>query len=214
MPPIPEPVLSVDVVATAPIALSGLQTIDGVALRPGMSALVTAQPIASQNGTWTVSGTGWNALEVVGNVFVRRGTSHTGTIWNLASGVWTQGSAAGQGLASASGALGLSGSVSENVVAAGGAAQTLSPVASAIGNDITLSANCTITMPTAARGAYCYARLHQAATGGPYTATFTGVRWAGGIVPTMTITASAIDLYEFQSDGTHWFNVTTAQALA
>lgn len=107
--------------------------------------------------------------------------------------------------------IGAAGQVSETVNATSGAAVTLSAPATAIGNDVTLSANCTFTMPTAARGAYCYARVRQAASGGPFTGTFTGVKWAGGIAPTISVTASAVDQYEFSSDGINWYGVIAFQ---
>lgn len=94
----------------------------------------------------------------------------------------------------------LDGSVSENVVASAGAAQTLPPPTLNIGNDFTLSANLVVTMPTGVIGGYCYNRVHQAASGGPYTVTYTGVKWAGGTAPTMSTGAGATDQYEFVYD--------------
>lgn len=121
--------------------------------------------------------------------------------------------AVGQGLTKSGATLGLAGTESINLVAASGAAQTLAAVATDIGNDFTLSANCTFTMPTAARGAFCYALCRQAASGGPYTATFTGVKWPGGTPPVMSTGASAADRYDFVSDGTNWYGMF-AQAFA
>jgi hypothetical protein len=37
------------------------------------------------------------------------------------------------------------------------------------------------------------------------TATFTGVKWTGGTAPTITATASAVDLISFIADGTNWY---------
>lgn len=110
----------------------------------------------------------------------------------------------------------LSGTMQEAVVATGGSAQTLPTVATDNGSDITLSANLTVTMPTAARGAYCYARIRQPASGGTYTytVTHTGVKWPGGTAPTMSTGASAVDEYEYRSDGTHWYGATRGQAFA
>jgi hypothetical protein len=104
--------------------------------------------------------------------------------------------------------------MNEAVVATAGATQTLPAVSTDTGSDLTLSANLTITLPTAARGAYCYARIRQAASGGPYTVTHTGVFWPGGTVPTMSTGASAIDEYEYRSDGTHWYGAVRGQAFA
>lgn len=104
--------------------------------------------------------------------------------------------------------------VGVHVVAVGGAAQTLPAIGSAAGSDITLSADLTVTMPTAARGAVIYATLRQAASGGPFTAVFTGVLWPGGTAPTMSTGASAIDIYSFTSDGTSWYGTVVGQAFA
>jgi len=101
---------------------------------------------------------------------------------------------------------------SVNVVAVGGATKTLQPVIDGIANDITLSANLTVTMPAAQRGAKCYCLIHTGA--GSFTVAFTGVKWAGGTPPTITATASATDYFEFKSDGTNWYGTVIAQALA
>lgn len=119
----------------------------------------------------------------------------------------------GSQISFASGVIALTGQTSENIVAASGASQTLPAPSVHIGSDITLSASCTIGMPTPTRGAYCYARVRQAAGGG-YTVTFTGVKWPGGTAPTMSSADNAIDLYEFQADGTYWYGVTAGQAFA
>jgi hypothetical protein len=37
------------------------------------------------------------------------------------------------------------------------------------------------------------------------TATFTGVKWSGGVAPTITATASAIDIISFVAVGTDWY---------
>lgn len=66
----------------------------------------------------------------------------------------------------------------------------------------TLNGNCTFTMPTAAAGASLTIFLTQSATN---TATFTGVKWSGGIAPTITATANKVDVLVFVSDGTSWY---------
>ena len=96
-----------------------------------------------------------------------------------------------------------------NVVAAAGAAQT----AKVGGNDFTLSANLTVTMPTAAAGSTCYVIVRQAAGGGD-TVTFTGVKWPGGTPPTISTGDNAVDIFSFVSDGTSWFGTTVGQAFA
>jgi len=72
---------------------------------------------------------------------------------------------------------------------------------------VTLNGNCTLTMPTATAGASITLILTQSGT---FTATFTGVLWAGGTAPTITATASKRDILVFVSDGTNWFG-TAAQ---
>lgn len=136
----------------------------------------------------------------------RLGIGSTGGLLSVSGGLaaW---STPGQGLTSSGTAIGFSGTESINVVATSGSAQTLAAVATSIGNDVTLSASCTFTMPTAARGAFCYAIVRQASSGGPYTATFTGVKWPAGTIPTMSTAASAVDRYDFVSDGTNWYGM-------
>ncbi len=69
---------------------------------------------------------------------------------------------------------------------------------------LTASTPCTFTMPTATAGKSFILKLTQAASG-MTTATFTGVKFAGGTAPTITATASAIDIISFIADGTSWF---------
>jgi len=69
---------------------------------------------------------------------------------------------------------------------------------------LTGSTPCTFTMPTATAGKSFILKLTQAATG-MTTATFTGVKFSGGTAPTITATASAVDLISFIADGTNWY---------
>jgi len=69
---------------------------------------------------------------------------------------------------------------------------------------LTASTPCTFTMPTATAGTSFILRLTQAATG-MTTATFTGVQWAGGTAPTITATASAVDIISFIAVGSTWY---------
>lgn len=75
---------------------------------------------------------------------------------------------------------------------------------------LTLTANATITMPTAGAGKSFIIILRQDATGSR-TVTWTTVNWAGGTAPTITSTASKQDIYSFFSDGTSWYGVTVGQ---
>jgi len=69
---------------------------------------------------------------------------------------------------------------------------------------LTASTPCTFTMPTATAGKSFILKLTQSAAN-MTTATFTGVKFAGGTAPTITATASAIDIISFIADGTSWF---------
>lgn len=71
---------------------------------------------------------------------------------------------------------------------------------------VTLSGNCTFTMPTAAAGASLTLILTQSGT---FTATFTGVLWSGGTAPTITATNTKRDILVFVSDGTSWFGTAS-----
>ena len=75
---------------------------------------------------------------------------------------------------------------------------------------LTLTANATITMPTAGAGKSFIIFLRQDATGSR-TVTWSTVNWAGGTAPTITSTASKQDIFSFFSDGTSWYGVTVGQ---
>jgi len=77
---------------------------------------------------------------------------------------------------------------------------------------LTASTPCTFTMPTATAGKSFILRLTQAATG-MTTATFTGVQWPGGTPPTITATASAVDIISFVNIGSTWYG-NASQAYA
>lgn len=72
------------------------------------------------------------------------------------------------------------------------------------------SASVTITMPTAAAGKSFIIMLAQDATGGR-AVTWSTVVWPSATAPTITSTASKIDIYSFFSDGTNWYGVTVGQ---
>ena len=75
---------------------------------------------------------------------------------------------------------------------------------------ITLGGNVTITMPTATSGKSFIMFLKQDATGSR-TVTWSTVKWAGGTAPTITSTASRLDILSFFADGTNWYGVVVAQ---
>ena len=75
---------------------------------------------------------------------------------------------------------------------------------------LTLTGNATITMPTASAGKSFVIMLKQDATGSR-TVTWSGVTWPGGTAPTVTSTANKQDIYSFFSDGTNWYGATIGQ---
>lgn len=89
-----------------------------------------------------------------------------------------------------------------------GSAITLNLADGTIDN-LTLTANTTITMPTAVLGKSFVIYLRTGAGG--YTVTWTTVKWAAGTAPTITATASRMDIYSFFSDGTNWYGVVVGQ---
>jgi len=76
--------------------------------------------------------------------------------------------------------------------------------------NLTLTGNATITMPTAVAGKSFIIILSQDATGGR-TVTWSTVSWPSATAPTITSTASKKDIYSFFSDGTNWYGVTVGQ---
>ena len=77
----------------------------------------------------------------------------------------------------------------------------------------TLTGNCTFTMPATTNVTSFIVRLIQDATGSR-TATFTGVKWPGGTVPTITTTASTgVDIISFVCIASIWYG-NAAQAFA
>jgi hypothetical protein len=102
----------------------------------------------------------------------------------------------------------------EAVVAIGnsGTTQTLVLTSGTV-QTVTMTGNCTFTMPATTNGTSFIVRLIQDATGGR-TATFTGVKWPGGTVPTITTTASTgVDIISFVCIASVWYG-NAAQAFA
>ena len=95
----------------------------------------------------------------------------------------------------------------ESVVAIGnsGTAQTLA-LTNGTFQTVTMTGNCTFTMPPAAAGKSFVLIVYSGAGG--FTGTFTSVKWSGGSAPTLTSTASKYDLLSFFSDGTSWFGIS------
>jgi hypothetical protein len=92
----------------------------------------------------------------------------------------------------------------ETTVAVGNSstAQTLA-ITSGTQITCTLTGNCTFTMPTATAGK-SFTLLLRTGTGS-FTATFTNVKWPNNSAPTITATASRMDIISFVSDGTNWY---------
>lgn len=102
----------------------------------------------------------------------------------------------------------------ESVVAIGnsGTTQTLSLTNGTV-QTVTMTGNCTFTMPTATAGKSFILIATQDGTGSR-TAVFTSVKWPGGTAPTLTTTATTgVDILTFVANGTSWFG-TYAQAFA
>jgi hypothetical protein len=102
----------------------------------------------------------------------------------------------------------------ESVVSIGnsGTTQTLSLTNGTV-QTVTMTGNCTFTMPTATAGKSFILICTQDATGSR-TAVFTSVKWPSGTAPTLTTTATTgIDILTFVANGTSWFG-TYAQAFA
>jgi hypothetical protein len=82
-----------------------------------------------------------------------------------------------------------------------GTAKTIS-LANGTFQTVTLTGNCTFTMPTATSGQSFILKILTGAGG--FTGTFTSVKWPGGTAPTITTTASKFDLASFIADGSAW----------
>lgn len=67
---------------------------------------------------------------------------------------------------------------------------------------VTLDSNCVFTMPAPTPAGNISLVVTQS---GSFTASFTGVLWPGGIVPSVTTGAGSIDIITFFSDGTNWY---------
>jgi hypothetical protein len=109
-----------------------------------------------------------------------------------------------------------SGLVTENVstVAASGSTLTLASPTTATLHDVTLTANCTITLPTATAGRSLTLLLRQDGTGSR-TVTWDSALWASGTAPTLTTTASALDVLVFICiDGTNWMGFVSGQDMS
>ena len=69
---------------------------------------------------------------------------------------------------------------------------------------VTLTGNCTFTFSNPTAGHYYTLRLAQDATGSRTVTWPAAVKWPGGTVPTLTTTASRVDVITFYYDGTNY----------
>jgi len=99
----------------------------------------------------------------------------------------------------------------ETVVAIGNSStsQTLALTNGTV-QTVTMTGNCTFTMPTATAGK-SFVLIVSTGAGG-FTGTFTSVKWPSNAAPTLTTTATRWDILTFFADGTNWYG-TFAQAF-
>lgn len=76
--------------------------------------------------------------------------------------------------------------------------------------EITLTANTTITMPTASTGKSFTLSAKQDTTGSR-TITWSTVNWSSATAPTLTTTASYKDIFQFLAIGTTWYGWVVSQ---
>ena len=92
-----------------------------------------------------------------------------------------------------------------------GTSQTID-ISSSTLQTYTLTGNCTFTMPTAEAGRSFTMLLKTGA--GSFTAAFTNVKFPSNTAPTITTTASRMDIITFYSDGTNWYGSIHYGAMA
>ena len=96
----------------------------------------------------------------------------------------------------------------ESVVAIGNSSTTQTiALSNGTVQTVTLTANCTFTMPAAVAGKSFLVLIKSGA--GNFTGTFTGVKWPANTAPTITNTASRMDIIAFSSDGTNWYGTAS-----
>ncbi|HVW22977.1 MAG TPA: hypothetical protein VHB51_00615 [Candidatus Saccharimonadales bacterium] len=99
-----------------------------------------------------------------------------------------------------------------NTVASSGGAQTIPDVTVDTVSYITLTANCTLTFPTAAAGKSFTIILVQDATGSRTVSWPGTVKWAGNVAPVLSTGAGKTDVFSFMcADGTNWLGFIAGQ---
>lgn len=182
-------------VAGSPITTSGTLAISysGTALPPANGGTGIANNAAS---TLTISGSFGTTLTVSATTAVTLPTS--GTLATLAgSETFTNKTLTNPTVTNYVETLQAVGTV--------GASSTLAlTTGTVLTATLTASTPCTFTMPTATAGKSFILILTQASSG-MTTATFTGVKWPAGTAPTITATASAVDIISFVANGSVWY---------
>lgn len=169
--------------------------------------------------TWTTDGvfdTNGNLKQTVANVNLATGVTGVLPIANGGTGATSLASAS---IATYTGTETLSNKTLtnptvtnylESVVAIGnsGTSKTIDLTNGTV-QTVTMTGNCTFTMPTATAGK-SFILIVSTGAGG-FTGTFTSVKWPNNTAPTLTTTASRWDILTFVADGTNWYG-NSAQA--
>lgn len=176
---------------------------------------LTANNVILGNGTGTVL---FVAPGAIGNVLVSNGTTWTSNAAASSGFPITIGntSVAASSTTSSVGNLTLSNTTvtlyTESVVAIGNSSTSKTiDLTSGTVQTVTMTGNCTFTMPTATAGRSFILIVNTGAGG--FTGTFTSVKWPSNTAPTLTTTASRWDILTFVADGTNWYG-NSAQAYA
>lgn len=176
---------------------------------------LTANNVVLGNGTGTVL---FVAPGTTGNVLVSNGTTWTSNAAVAGGFPLTLGNTtiAASSTTSSVGNLTLANTTvtlyTESVVAIGnsGTSKTIDLTNGTV-QTVTMTGNCTFTMPTAT-GGRSFILIVSTGAGG-FTGTFTSVKWPNNTAPTLTTTASRWDILTFVADGTNWYG-NSAQAYA
>lgn len=217
--------------ATSPIPLSQLDSNFGTTITLGNTAIQLGNTVAQLNNmtfanvtissvataiTPAQGGTGLTTVGASGNVLTSNGTAWLSQAPAAATGNITLGNTTVSlgNTATSVGNLTLANVTVTNYTETLYTANTGTAITVALTNGtvqkLTMNASPTITMPTAAAGKSFVIMLAQDGTGSR-TVTWSGVTWPGGTAPTVTSTASKMDIYSFFSDGTNTYGVTVGQ---
>jgi len=165
---------------TAPATSATLTVADGATLATSGAYSLTLTATAATNVTFPTTGT---LATLAGAEALTNKTITNPTVTNYVESVVAIGNS----------------STSHTLALTNGTVQT-----------VTLTGNCTFTMPTATAGKSFVLIVSTGA--GSFTGTFTSVKWPSNAAPTLTTTASRWDILTFFADGTNWYG-TYAQAF-